>query len=246
MVERGVDQAIFHLVDGFAVVQIIDLDVLVTHAVRFEHHAGVDLHARVRRADADTLALQIGEGLDAGVRRGDDLTDVRPESHHRPQIGRRLFALIGAERLNGLNDGVRHGDGHFALPGQQRIDVFRRRTGRRRRSAVAELADQGGKRAADGEINTAGGASEHGDVVVAPFDLLRRRLGRCKQCNGHGKRDQAKQATNFCVHFKSSFGLSMAIRQTTPENKNIRPKIGSEYPVLSLQSPLKTTLESDQ
>ena len=199
--------------------------------MRFEHHAGIDLHARIWCANADTFALQIGEGFDARIGGGDDLADVRPETHHGAQIGRRLLPLIGAEGFDGLDDGVRHGDGHFALPGEQRVDVFCCRTGRCRRSAVAELADQSREGATDGEINTAGGSGEHGDVVVTPLDLLRRRLGRCDQRNGQGKGNQAEKAASHFFHFRSSLWLSISTRWEASMCENTQPKTGCELPI---------------
>ena len=185
--ESGVDPPVLDLVNGFAIVEVINLDILVGHAMRLENHPGVEFHAGVGRTHADAFALEFGKTLDAGILGGDDLADIRPETHQGAEIIRRLLPFIRTGTLHRLNDGVGHGDGNFTLVGTQRVDVFGRGAGRRGRRLVAQLADQIGEGTTDRKVNPAGRPGQHGDVMVAALDVLR------LPHRGHGRQSEGKR-----------------------------------------------------
>ena len=113
--EHGVALAVLHVVDGFTVGEVVGLDVIIGDAVSVEDHAGVDLHAGVRRADAHALAAQVFHGLDARALDGDELDVVGPQAHQRAQVAGLALALIGAGAGVGLHDGVLHGDSDLGV-----------------------------------------------------------------------------------------------------------------------------------
>ena len=76
--QRRVELAVLHQVDGFGERQILDLaEVLVGHAGGGKDRARIELGAGFRRADREALALEVGQRLDAALGGGDDLDVVR-------------------------------------------------------------------------------------------------------------------------------------------------------------------------
>ena len=85
--QRGVELAVLDQLDRFGERQVLDLaEVVVAHAGGGEDRAGVELGAGCRRADRQALALQVGERLDAGFLRGDDLDVVRIDGGDAAQL----------------------------------------------------------------------------------------------------------------------------------------------------------------
>ena len=137
----------------------------------FKHHASIQFYAGVRSANAYTLALQIAKLGDAAVFSGNNLAYIRPEAHHCAQVFSLGFALICAKGFNSLNYGVAHGNSHFALAGQDSVNVFCCCAGCSCRGLVAHFTNNLGECATNGEINTAGRASQHGDELFATVYL---------------------------------------------------------------------------
>ena len=85
--QRHVDLAILHELDRFAERKVLDLrEVLVLDARRAQHRTRVELGARLRRADRDLLALEVGKRLDAGIGTRDDLDVVRVDRCDAAQL----------------------------------------------------------------------------------------------------------------------------------------------------------------
>ena len=102
--ERRVTESVLHLIDRLAIGKIVDRTVLVSHSVSFVDHAGVQLNAGVRSADADSLALEVLNGFDTCGSNGDQLHIVRPQSHYSCEI--RIRSLLQDNRIRRSHNGA--------------------------------------------------------------------------------------------------------------------------------------------
>src|SRR5690606_27365317 len=100
--------------------------VFITQPGGFEDGPGIQFSARLRRADRDALALEIGQRLDAGFLAGDDLDVVRVGGGDGPQtLEWRLEAGV-FHAVPGIVHRIAEGEGQFAAPGLQQVEVFHR------------------------------------------------------------------------------------------------------------------------
>ena len=162
---------VLNLVNSFAVGEVVNFCIFIGHAVSFEHHTSIQLYAGVRSANAYAFALQIGELSDAAVFSGNDLANVRPQTHHSAKVFCFRFALICAKGFNSLDNGVAHGNSHFTLASQNSVDVFCSCTGRSCRGLVAHFTNNLGEGTANREVNTTGGAGQYSDEFLAAVYL---------------------------------------------------------------------------
>src|SRR5690606_40190975 len=123
----------------------------------------------------NTLALEVFQGLDAGLRTGDYLNIVIVGSGNRPQpLEWRLEARI-LDTIPGIGDRVAEGEGAFTATGLQQVEVLHRGLGRLHRGPGAvDLPVQLGDGYTDRVIHSAGAARENVDI------------GRCSEYRGGG------------------------------------------------------------
>jgi hypothetical protein len=85
--EEGVERAVLQLVAGRARLDVLGLDVAFLQAVGGQHGARIDQRAGARLVERDTLALQLGDALDAGVLLDDDVQALGVQVGDQAQAG---------------------------------------------------------------------------------------------------------------------------------------------------------------
>ena len=167
--QRDVELAVLHELDALPERQVLDLGkVFVRQPGGGEDRPCVELGARLRCADRDLLALQVGQCLDAGIGTRDDLDVVGIDGRDAAQfLERRLEAGVLAP-FPGVGQRVTQRERDFAAARLQQVKVFHRRLGRLdgRLDAGQRLADVVGQRHAERVIDAAGAAGEHVDELV--------------------------------------------------------------------------------
>jgi hypothetical protein len=121
--------------------------------------------AGLRRADGDTLALEVIQGLDAGFGVGHDLDVVRVGTGDGPQLLQRRLEARVFHAIPGIGHRVAEGEGQLTTTCLQQVEVFHRGLGRLDRGlgafdAVAVQLRQGH---ANRVVHATGTASEHVD-----------------------------------------------------------------------------------
>src|SRR5690606_20908709 len=171
--------------------------VLVGQAGGLEDRAGVELGTGFRRADGDTLALQIFQGLDPGFLAGNDVNVVRVGRRDGAQTLEGCLEAGIFDAVPGIGHRVAQGEGQLATTRLQQVEVFYRCLGGLNGALgtfdLVVLLRQG---YADQVVNAAGTASE--DV-----DEGRRRDGYSAGCEGWGGSEQAKAfgQSHGCLRF---------------------------------------------
>ena len=129
--ESCIDVAVLEGAGAFGEGQVLDVDVIVGDAVRFEDLAGIRLSAGAGCTDGDALALELIDALDARLIKRDELAGLRIERGDAADVVdflvlEHLRAIDGVVRDIVLHDG--QVDGVIL----EHVDVRDRRTSRLR------------------------------------------------------------------------------------------------------------------
>ncbi|MDT4852241.1 hypothetical protein FQZ97_864650 [compost metagenome] len=179
--QGGIQLAVLDQLDRLGVRQELDLaHVFIAQTRRGEDRPGIQLGAGLRRADRDALALEVGQGGDAGFLVGDDLDVVRVGAGDRPQLLQRRLEAGVFHPVPGVGDRIAEGQGQFATAALQQVEVFHRGLGRLHRGfrAVDAIAVELRQAHTDRVVHAAGAAGE---------DVDEGWRGKCRGAGGQGR-----------------------------------------------------------
>ena len=129
--QRGVQLPVLHQFDGFGEGQIFDLaQIGIGDAGTLQDGARIQLGSRFRSADGEAFALEVGQRLDPGLLRSDDLHVIgidRADAAQLVQLGLEADFLIA---LPGVGQAVAEREGDFALALLQQVQILDRSLGR--------------------------------------------------------------------------------------------------------------------
>ena len=175
---------------------------LPAHRAEQLFHRGARAGARV--ADVEALALQVGEGLDAGFLAHQHRERLRMEREHRAQLAEGALVLERAGALHRvvLPVGLRHA--HVELAGPDGVDVVDRAARALDRAAdavgLAVLVDQAADRAARGVVHAGDAAGADGDELL----LRHGHVGRGKRAGDGDGTKGTEQLGSFTHGYCSS------------------------------------------
>ncbi|MNZ58502.1 hypothetical protein D3C78_765140 [compost metagenome] len=166
--------------------------VLVGEPGGLEDGPRVQLGTGLGGADRDALALEVGQGLDAGVGAGDDLDVVRIGAGDGAQLGQRRLEAGVLDALPGIIYRVGQREAQLAATGLQQVEVLHRGLGGLHRGlrTFDAVAVQLRQAHTDRVVHPAGAAGE--DV-----DEGRRGENRGAGSQGRGSGEQAQALAQF-------------------------------------------------
>ena len=149
--EGGIDLAVLELVNAILEGAVHRIDVVLGQTRSAEHLPGVDLGTGTNVTNADGLALEVGNGVDAGL--GKDLNGLVVDTGNPQSVGLGS-AVEGVGALVRVVDNVGLQNGHLSLAVGDHVDV--------RDGSAGGLNIEGGK----GQLGVEDGLENAADSIV--------------------------------------------------------------------------------
>ena len=192
--EGGIDLAVLELVNAILEGAVHRIDVVLGQTRSAEHLPGVDLGTGTNVTNADGLALEVGNGVDAGL--GEDLNGLVVDTGNPQSVGLGI-AVEGVGALVRVVDNVGLENGHLSLAVGDHVDVCNRSAGGLNVEVGKGqlVAEDGLENAADSIVGTGGTAGCQSDgngaagIAIIILVVIRLLAAAGDQCEHHRERE---------------------------------------------------------